>query len=256
MADPADPNEPTARFSTRVDNYVRYRPGYPPALIPLLENAGTLCPGDRVADLGAGTGLLTRRFLDAGYDVTPLEPNAPMREAGERLLGRSFAATTAEATGFDDRSIDLIVVAQAFHWFDLEPTVAEFRRILAPKGRVALIWNVRDEENDPFMRDYEALLAEHGTDYRNVGAHGADAAARQAIFGRSEGAFDRLPNEQPLDFDGLLGRLLSASYAPEEGTPGYAPMVEALRALYDRYADDDGIKLRYRTEIYHGAAVL
>lgn len=246
---------PTQRFSTRVENYIRYRPGYPEALAPLLEERGTLRPGDVIADLGFGTGLLSERFLQRGHTVHGIEPNAPMREAGRRMTADRPCRVvdgSAEATGLDDSSIDLIAAAQAFHWFDLEPTVAEMRRILRPRGRVALVWNVRDEQGDRFMAEYEALLAEHGTDYRNVGAHGVDTETRERMFGPDAGRFDRLPNEQRLDREGLLGRVLSASYAPEPGHPGHAPMVEALDRLFHRHESGGQVALRYRTEVYHG----
>ncbi len=247
--------DPTRRFSTRVENYVRYRPGYPETLLPLLEKHRTLRPGDTVADLGFGTGKLTERFLERGYPVHAVEPNAEMREAGRRLLaddGCRVVAGRAEATGLPDDSVDLVAAAQAFHWFELEPTLDELARILRSGGRVALIWNVRDEHGDPFMAGYEALLEDCCTDYRDVGAHGVDEPTRKQLFGPGGGAFHRLSYEQRLDREGLVGRVLSASYAPEAGQPGHENLADAIGALFESHQANGEVTLRYRTEVYHG----
>ncbi len=247
--------DPTERFSTRVENYIRYRPGYPETLPPLLEAHSSLVPGDVLVDLGSGTGKLTELLLKRGYAVYAIEPNGPMREAAARLIADpdcTMIDGTAEATGLPDACADVAVAAQAFHWFDLEPTRAELDRVLRPRGRVVAIWNVRDKENDPFMAEYEALLAEHGTNYRDVGAHGLGDVQRERLFGPDRGRLDRLANEQRLDLDGLIGRVLSASYSPEPGQAGHAPMVEALETLFGKYQCDGEVVLRYRTEVYHG----
>ena len=248
-------SDPTKRFSTRVENYIRFRPGYPDALLPLLEERSGLRAGDTVADLGSGTGKLTERFVRRGYTVYAVEPNEPMREAALHLVAAGRCRLidgTAEATGLPDAGIDLAVSAQAFHWFDFEATLAELARILAPRGRVALIWNVRDETAGRFMIEYEELLANHGTDYRNVGAHGVDTNSRERLFGPDLGKFDCLPNEQRLDRDGLIGRVLSASYAPEPGHPGHDEMIGALDELFRRHQSGGEVVLHYRTEVFHG----
>jgi len=247
--------DPTKRFSTRVENYVRFRPGYAASLPDLLERHGTLRPGDVVADLGFGTGKLAQPFLERGHLVHAVEPNEQMREAGARLVSDERCRVSdgrAERTGLPDASIDLAVAGQAFHWFDVDATLKELARILRPGGRVALVWNVRDRSGDPFMAGYEALLARHGTDYRNVGAHGIDDVTRTRLFGPGRGRYDALANEQRLDRDGLVGRVLSASYAPEPGADGHEAMVESLHALFRRCARNGEVVLRYRTAIYHG----
>src|SRR5438552_740760 len=130
MPDPFLFDDSTSRFSRRVANYVRYRPGYPGAVPELLAREVPLTPDSHIADIGSGTGLLSRAFLDAGFSVTGVEPNADMRGAGDyELADRSrfrSVAGTAEATTLPSSSFDLITAGQAFHWFDPVPTRAEW----------------------------------------------------------------------------------------------------------------------------------
>jgi len=248
--------DPTKRFSTRVENYARFRPGYPATLLPLLTEHGSLRPDDVVADLGFGTGKLTGRFLERGHIVYAVEPNEEMREAGRSLVGNERCHVLdgrAEKTGLPAASIDLAVAGQAFHWFDVDATLGEFSRILRPEGRLALVWNVRDEGQGAFMTEYEALLARHGTDYCNVGAHGIDDETRVRLFGPGGGALHELSNEQGLDRDGLVGRVMSASYAPEPGFDGHEAMIAALDDLFCRHENAGTVVLHYRTAVYHGA---
>jgi len=165
-------SDPIRRFTGRVEHYARYRPSYPAGLLELLRDSVGLTPADLVADVGSGTGKLSELFLRNGNRVVGVEPNREMREAGERLLcdERRFAGVDgrAEATGLLDGSVDLVVVGQAFHWFDVGRARREFLRILARSARVALIWNDRRHAASPLMRGYEALVARHGTDYHQV----------------------------------------------------------------------------------------
>lgn len=250
------PSDSTERFSDRVDDYVRYRPGYPPGLIEHLLQNGYLKAAETVADIGAGTGISSALFLDAGCTVYAVEPNMPMRAAAERMLGNreGFHGVDgrAEATTLADASVDLVAAGTAFHWFDPLATRAEFARILRNSGRVALFWNVRRRDS-ACMRDYDAVLVRHCPGYAEADARRrADEATVRSFFG--DGFLDSatFANAQRLDFDSLLGRVLSSSYAPKPGDPAHAPMRAALRALFDTYAADDGITLSYDTRLYLG----
>ena len=170
---------PTTRFSSRVDDYVKYRPGYPGAILDFLRHECGLTRDSIIADVGSGTGKLTELFLKNGNQVFGIEPNQEMREAGERLLKpypnfRSLAAT-AEATTLQNQSVDIITAGQAFHWFNRETTRQEFLRILKPGGWVALIWNDRHTTASPFLEAYEELLQKFSTDYRAVDHKNVDS---------------------------------------------------------------------------------
>jgi len=246
----------TERFSDRVADYVRYRPDYPPALLSWLQDELGVTNDWHVADVGAGTGISSKLFLDAGYRVTAVEPNAAMRAAMIEWLGsvRGFhaAAGNASATGLSDGSVDLVTVAQAFHWFGPESTRREFRRILRPRGLVAIWWNSRRVAGTPFLEGYEALLQRHGTDYADVAERHADDAQMRAWFGPGLRGEARFEHRQRLDFDGLRGRLLSSSYAPQPGHPGHEPMLQALRELFDATAVNGVVEMDYDTRVFAG----
>lgn len=246
----------TERFSDRVADYVRYRPDYPPALLDWLHGEQGVTPDCQVADVGAGTGISAKLFLDAGHDVTAVEPNAPMREAAVAWLGDNprFRAVdgTSDATTLPDASVGLVTVAQAFHWFDPASTRREFARILRPGGLAAIFWNSRRLTGTPFLEGYEALLRRYGTDYASVAERYADDDTMRAWFGAGWRGTARFEHRQLLDFDGLRGRLLSSSYAPKPGHPQHEPMLAALRELYDRCRQGGRISFEYDTRIIAG----
>lgn len=250
------PFDPTARFSDRVADYVRYRPDYPPALLAWLQQELGVSPDWAVADVGAGTGISSKLFLDAGYCVTAIEPNAAMRAAAvERLGGHPrFKAIDgrADATDLPDASVDLIIVAQAFHWFDPIATRREFGRILRAGGLAAIFWNSRKLVGTPFLDGYEALLRRYGTDYAMVAERHADDTAMRAWFGEGLRGAAHFAHRQLLDFDGLQGRLLSSSYAPRPDHPDHPPMKRALRDLFDRCAVDGAVSMDYDTRVFAG----
>ncbi|HEY1014731.1 MAG TPA: class I SAM-dependent methyltransferase [Herpetosiphonaceae bacterium] len=247
--------DPTKRFSSRVDNYVKYRPGYPPELPGLLAQHCGLAAASVVADIGSGTGLLTEPLLRHGWRVYGVEPNPEMRAAGAALLAGhpGFASVdgTAEATTLPAASIDLIAAGQAFHWFDQEAARAEWRRILRPGGWVALVWNVR-ADSSPFQRDYERLLREQAPEYGQVNHRNVDAEALAGFFRPGPVKRLDLANQQRFDLPGLKGRVLSSSYAPEPGHPRHEPLMAGLERLFERYQEDGAVAFDYETEIYLG----
>jgi SAM-dependent methyltransferase len=243
------------RFSSRVADYVRYRPGYPSELITLLRTDCGLRPGHVVADIGSGTGFLSELFLKNGNRVYGIEPNAEMRRAGEEYLashdGFSSIDASAEATTLDDASVDFITAGQAFHWFQPDAARAEFRRILKPNGWVVVAYNDR-ELDSPFAVAYEDLLVKFGNDYKKVRESYPEQAAMKQFFAGGFINLRSLPNEQHFDLEGLIGRVRSSSYAPQEGSPNYEPMMTAIRALFSANEKDGRVHMEYSTHVYYG----
>ncbi len=245
----------TSRFSDRVENYVRYRPGYPAQALEVLKKECGLTPEHVVADIASGTGIWTKMLLENGNRVFGVEPNAEMREAGERLLAGFPAFTSiagsAEATKLAYQSVDFVMAAQAAHWFDREGARREFFRILKPGGWLVLLWNERQTDATPFLRDYEKLLLTYGTDYEEV-RHERTTDAVNEFFDPEPFEQRVFALKQEFDYAGIEGRLLSSSYAPGPGHPKYEPMLEELRRVFDAHAIDGKATFEYKTRVYFG----
>lgn len=243
------------RFSSRVADYVRYRPGYPSEVLPLLRTECGLKPGHVVADIGSGTGFLSELFLKNGNRVYGIEPNDAMREAGEEYLASydnfSSIVGSAEATTLESGSVDFVSAGQAFHWFAPSATRTEFRRVLKANGWIVILWNDRQRDT-PFADAYENLLLKYGADYRRVREAYPEARVMQEFFGAFTVSQKILPNEQVLDWEGLVGRLRSSSYAPQEGHPNYAPMLADLEQLFRANEEDGRVRMQYATHAYYG----
>ncbi|MCP4644338.1 MAG: class I SAM-dependent methyltransferase [bacterium] len=246
---------PTTRFSDRVDDYIAYRPSYPPAVIDALRNHAGLHGASTIADIGSGTGILTRLLLDAGWQVFAIEPNPEMRLAAEHLLGDHprfhSVVGMAEDTRLASESIDLITVAQAFHWFRPDETRREFERILRPNGTVALIWNNRKKDS-PFLRAYDTLLTTQTAEYASVKHTNITDDEIQAFFGPDGCVLMTCPNEQHLDLSGLTGRAQSSSYVPALDDPAHVPFMRELEALFDQFAADGRVTFEYTTKVHIG----
>ena len=242
------------RFSSRVDHYVRYRPGYPTDILELLKSACGLTRDSVIADIAFGTGIFTRMLVENGNRVFGVEPNAEMRQAGEKFLESYLTFTsvegTAEATTLPEHSVDIITAAQAGHWFDPEKAGCEFKRILKPNGWQVLVWNDRRMDATAFQREYEQLLRTYGTDYEDVRRTGATLAVERFFphsFRRSEFEY-----KQTLDYAGLEGRLLSSSYIPQKDHSQYDPMLSELRRMFDRHQVSGAVSFDYDTRVCYG----
>jgi SAM-dependent methyltransferase len=248
-------HDPAKRFSSRVADYVRYRPSYPPELIPWLVRECGLTPQSAVADIGSGTGFFAALFLRFGCPVWGVEPNAEMRHAGEGLLADEprFASRDgrAEATGLPDRSVDFVVAGQAFHWFDRDAAGLEFRRILRPPGWVVLAWNERLVEG-PFLEGYEAVLESYSADYKQVDHRRMDEGVMDRFFGAGRWKQAAFPNEQHFDLEGLLGRMHSSSYAPPPGSQAYERVNYELARVFAENQQEGRVAFRYLTKVYAG----
>lgn len=208
-----------------------------------------------IADVGSGTGISSAYFLEAGYKVMGVEPNLEMREKSVELLQQfpSFTATdgTAEATTLKDDSIDVIISGQAFHWFDVVKTKVEFKRILKPDGLLVLFWNERLVQPG-FEKEYDELIVKHAIDYVKVDHRRIDWESIESFYAPHPFELKEFPNYQVFDFEGLKGRLLSSSYMPQKGDKGYEAMVAELKDLYEKYQQDDSIRINYTTKVYVG----
>jgi ubiquinone/menaquinone biosynthesis C-methylase UbiE len=245
----------TSRFSSRVDDYLRYRPGYPPEVIGLLQTECGLRPESGVADIASGTGIFTRLLLENGNSVSGVEPNREMRAAGEQFLkgyGRFISVVgSAEATTLPAQSVDIITVAQAAHWFERRKARAEFVRILKPGGWLVLLWNERRTDGTAFLRDYERLLLTYGTDYQEV-RHERTTAEIADFFAPLPFRLRTFESSQECDYTALEGRLLSSSYTPQPGHSGYEPMLGELRRIFEAHHIDERVVLRYDTRVFYG----
>ena len=246
--------DPEKRFSSRVDDYIKYRPGYPEEIISFLKTEIEFNERWTVADIGSGTGILSELFLKNGNRVYCIEPNEEMRTAGESLLNKyqGFASLhgKAELIPLKSKSIDLVTAGQAFHWFDVQKSKKEFNRILRSDGWAALIWNERLTDTDKFAEEYEKLLLGYSIDYAKVDHRNVDKKILSDFY--SSYKLKIFPNEQVFDFDGLKGRLLSSSYVPKESHPNYLPMVIRLNEIFNDLHSEGKVKMKYKTQLYYG----
>lgn len=250
-ASPLHTQDPLGRFSNRAEDYAKYRPTYPAAAIDrILQD---LSQPDQlvIADVGAGTGISARLFADRGMRVWAIEPNAAMRDAATPHPGVTFLEGTAEQTGLPDASVDLVVCAQSFHWFDKPVALAEFHRILKPTGRVALMWNDRNLD-DTFTCEYSEIVAKAAD--RNIfdrnDRKSGTVLQESHLFHNFQAPI--LFHDYRLDLDSLIGLVLSASYIPKTGTI-YEQLILDLQALYQRWAnhfDGNSVVLSYRVNLY------
>jgi SAM-dependent methyltransferase len=232
------------RFSGLAGLYERHRPSYPAALLDWIVASAGLAPGDPVADVGCGTGISTRLFAERGFDVVGIDPNqAMLAEARASGPGR-YLPGEAAATGLPARSMALVSVAQAFHWFDIPATLREFRRVLRPQGWCAVYWNVR--ASSPFLDEYDRLLREHSSEYAVLDKPANTLTAlmaRPELRDVREGEF---AYSQTFDRDGLFGRAYSSSYVVH-GIADHAAFDGALGALFGRHARHGHVEFAYRT---------
>ncbi len=232
---------------------MKYRPSYPTASIRYIVSRGIL-PSVSVADVGSGTGIMTRLLLPHCKEVFAIEPNDAMRERAESdLVGiRGFRSIlgTAESTGLDSDSVGAIVCAQAYHWFNSEMTRKEFGRILRESGKLFLVWNDR-LHNTPFLKRYDELLVQYGVDYAAVNHQRLSDEDLESVFDHDyEKA--QFPNKQQFVLAGLIGRLESSSYVPSHDDPKHAILLNEIEDSFRRYSSGGTISFNYSTTVYSG----
>jgi ubiquinone/menaquinone biosynthesis C-methylase UbiE len=245
----------TKRFSNRVDNYVKYRPSYPTEIIPFLEKQIGFNSGFVVADIGSGTGILSKILLNNGNKVYGIEPNTEMRNKAEELLGSytSFKSIngTAEQTTLPGVSVNIITAAQAFHWFDVKQTKVEFKRITKPGSYCMLLWNER-LASSAFEKAYEQLLLNYTIDYKEVNHRNVNEGSIAEFFEPHRFIKQTFSNKQVFDFEGLKGRLLTSSYAPDEHHAEYNNMIKVLKDIFITFNQNNIVQFNYETKLYVG----
>ena len=246
----------TTRFSSRVDDYIKYRPHYPAEILDLLAEKCGLTPESVIADIGSGTGIVTKLFLENGNPVVGVEPNREMREGGEHYLAEFARFTsvdgTSDATRLPPQSMDFILAAQAFHWFDQTKTRAEFQRILNHDGWVVLVWNDRRTDSTPFLRDYEALLQNFGNDYNEINHKNVQDESVFTTFYGVPPSVTTFDNIQRVDFEGLIGRLNSASYMPGRDDPRHAAVAKRAQEIFTAHQKNGMVAFEYNTRVFYG----
>jgi SAM-dependent methyltransferase len=252
----AEDRDSTHRFSSRVNYYIQYRPSYPAEIVHFLQTETGLSTSSVIVDVGSGTGVSAEIFLKHGNRVYGIEPNKEMREAAERLLHTwpNFRSVdgTAESIPLEPHSVDYVVAAQAFHWFDVQRAKAEFQRILKPGGWVVLMWNDRKIDATPFLRAYEEMLRRWSIDYERVRNTNIAPETLRAVFGPEGFDVTVFENFQTFDWDGLKGRALSSSYVPMEGHPNFEAMMVELRRIFDAHQSSGSVRFEYETRVYYG----
>jgi ubiquinone/menaquinone biosynthesis C-methylase UbiE len=255
---PGDPwAEPTARFTDRVENYVKARPGYPAEMIPYLVRECALTRDRTVLDIGCGTGLLAERFCEFGCPVIGVEPNAAMREAGRQYLAGfpnfQMIEGTAESTSMPAASVDIVTAGQAFHWFEVEAARREFARVLKPRGWTVLVWNDRVATGAEFAEGYEKLVERFGIDYAQVDhRRKANDETFRRFFGNNAYRRAAFPNAQRLEWGRFLARVLSSSYMPAPGHPSHEPMMKELQRIFEENTRDSAVIMKYETAVIYG----
>ncbi len=246
--------QPTERFSSVVEDYSLYRPSYPNQLIHILQETYSLRPEHTIADVGAGTGILTELLLQNKNKVLAVEPNDRMREVCEQKLSvyPNFHSIkgTAESMDIEGNSIDLITCAQSFHWFDYGKTIPEFQRILKEDGIIALIWNERKHTEDGLMFQYENLLNDYCEEYKDINHKKLSYELFQTLFPDRDIKVHKIDNHQDMNLESFKGRLRSCSYCPKPEHKQYVPLMDEMDRLFSIFQNNGKVRFTYVTQLY------
>lgn len=255
---------PTARFSNRVEDYAKYRPHYPSALLEMIRATLPISERTVIADIGAGTGIFTQCLLDLDTWIYGVEPNDAMRAYAEKdsifhktienteIEKVEFVKGTSKDTTLESNSVDLITVAQAFHWFEPNETKNEFLRILKENGYVMILWNDRKIADSGFSFEYEEILRTHCTEYSVVTHKNLDESYIRSFYEPYTCTRFDYDNTQKVDFDSLFGRAKSSSYVPISDAAFMERIETELRSLFDRYQNNNTVDFEYVTTVYIG----
>lgn len=244
------------RFSCKTENYSKCRPDFPDEMIEFLSK-NVFDQSSVIADIGSGTGRFTRRLLEKGNVIYGVEQNNEMRMKAEELLSQysNFisVAGSAERTGLASKSLDLITVAQAFHWFDKEKCLAEFKRIIKDRGRVLILWDDLVSDYNDFSIEYRNVQSK----FRNVepeskGKRPSRTEMISGFFKNDEYETMSFAHELCQDFERIKGGSLSASFAPNPDEENYEPFILELKKVFDKHQKNGKVCTAFRSVCYLG----
>ncbi len=242
--------------SERIENYLRYQPGYPKKLLNFLYEEVGFLRESVIADIGSGTGILTRLLLERGSRVVAIESDHQMRDIAERLLNDEFQRfvslnATAENTTLSDESVNYIVCAHSLNSLNIDKCRDEFFRIIKPSGAVVFLYNRLDQE-EGFLKEHQSLLNQYRVyPEKNFSRELSENEIFRFYASATYNHFS-FPNRQSLDFEGARAILLSDSSLPEQGEDGYNDMLEELYNIFERYNQNRKVFINYTTEAYIG----
>ncbi len=244
--------KPITVFSSKAQTYDKYRWDYAPEAVQAIRKITQLSRQSSLADLGAGTGMLTQHFLGIAGHVYAVEPNPEMRAILAQKLGSQPSVTVldanAEHTTLPDRCVNVITVAQALHWFEPEAAKTEIQRVLKPNGWLAVLENIRT--NEQLTQETESLMTEaYGADFSATRKYRKDKPL-SFYFGHESYQCLTYPFAFKQDWDGFIGAILSASFMPDEHHPLYTRLVEDARKVFERHSQGNFLTVNGTTQLF------
>jgi ubiquinone/menaquinone biosynthesis C-methylase UbiE len=247
-------SEGKERYSKKAGVYHRARSSYPKEIVrEMFKNINNINVSPVVIDVGAGTGKFTSLLLEQGSIVYAVEPNQAMREQLTLAYGHNpnlhIITATAEKTTLPSGVADLIVVAHAFHWFDVDECKKEFSRVLKNDGKVCLVWNWYAIKRESAMKEYYDLIRECAT--KEISRENKMNPELFDIF-FAQYETTSYPNDRQLDFQTVLQLSESANYSPVEGEQGYEIMCSRLQEWFNKHQKNGSVKFSYDATLYKG----
>ncbi len=243
------------KFDAKAEIYSKARPSYPDELFDYLKEHSLISENTVAADIGSGTGIFTKKLCSYVSKIFAIEPNDDMRSVAEKKYAAHkniiSVSGSAEDTKLNDKSVDFITVAQAFHWFDRQSFKAECRRILKDSGKILLVWNARDPESELIMANYD-INRRFCPNFKGS-SNGIDFS-KDAFSDFFEGDFDvvQFRNDLIYDENAFVSRNLSSSYAPKPSEEKYDEYVAELQELFKKHSQNDTVPYPYITRCYIG----
>lgn len=246
----------TDKFSGRAESYVKARPDYASEMIHYITDKFGITENTIIADVGSGTGKFSKEFLKLGCKVFCVEPNDDMRNTAEKLLSSypNFISVngTCDNTALEDKSIDIVTVAQAFHWFDADKFKLECKRILKTGGTVVLAYNHRVDSSE-FVIENAEICKKFCPNFKGFSNKFNDTAISKInTFFNGKYEIQKFPNNLTYSKEKFIERMLSASYSLTEKDNNFDEYIKALEQLFDKYSVDNIVTMPNESFSYIG----